>query len=145
MRGHVILFIDDEAHFVSHFLAELRLAFEPQIPVRFVDDISDALNVIESDVRSVDAVILDIMMPAGDHFAAAETHYGMRTGVMLYKMIRERAETLPILIFTNVVDPALPSEFAHDGACRYARKSDYLPHELVEAVQAMLPAKNRGE
>jgi len=48
------------------------------------------------------------------------------------------APDLPILILTNVSDPRVAARFQGQEKCRFLRKEDYLPFELVEEVKRFL-------
>jgi CheY-like chemotaxis protein len=134
----MILFIDDEQRYISPFVEELKLRLGPERQVRLVTDVGEALSIIGNEIRTIELVVLDIMMPPGKHFDLDEAGGGLRTGTLVYGKIREQAPTLPVIILTNVADPSLAVRFRGENKCWYLRKADFFPHEFGEACSQIL-------
>lgn len=134
----MILFVDDERRFMDSYRMELELEGHA---VSFQNDVDSALLFLEKSFDAVELLILDIMMPQGRSFQNEDTHGGLRTGVFFYERIREMAPHLPVIIFTNVSDEQLEKRFKAEANCRFLRKEDYLPYELVETVREILPPR----
>lgn len=135
----MILFVDDEGRFMDSYMVELKLE---GYAVSFQSDVDSALPFLEESLDDVELLILDIMMPPGRSFQDADTRWGLRTGVLFYERVRELAPHLPVIIFTNVSDEQLEKRFQAEANCRFLRKKDYLPHELVETVEEILPPRH---
>jgi len=131
----MILFVDDERRFMDSYKVELELE---GYAVYFQSDVDSALAFMEGSIDTVELIILDIMMPPGNSFQSVETRGGLRTGVRFYERIRDMAPHLPVIIFTNVSDEQLEKRFQTEHNCRFVRKENYLPHELVETVREIL-------
>ena len=134
----MILFVDDEGRYMDSYRAELMLA---GYDVSFQKDVDWALPFLVEHLDDVELLILDIMMPPGQSFQDAETHGGLRTGVPFYEKIRELAPRLPVIIFTNVSDEQLAKRFRAEANCRFLRKENFLPYELVATVREILPPR----
>jgi CheY-like chemotaxis protein len=135
----MILFLDDEKRYMDTYKVELEIqGYE----VSFKNNVDDAVKFFDAHTNSIQLIILDIMMPPGQSFQGENTSDGLRTGVRFYERIRELAPHLPILIFTNVSDERLAKRFEAEANCRFLRKEDYLPHELVEVVRKILPLRH---
>lgn len=131
----MILMIDDEPEYTITYKDELELS---GYQVEFVRDVDSALEFFEKHRGQIELVILDIMMSPGRALADVDTQNGLRTGVPLFDRIRELAPGLPILILTNVSDEKVAAHFRRKENCRFRRKEDYLPFELVKEVTEFL-------
>lgn len=134
----MILFVDDEKRFMHSYMMELELEGHT---VSFQNDVDSALSLLEKGLDHLELLILDIMMPPGRNFQGEDTGGGLRTGVFFYERIRVLAPHLPVIIFTNVSDEQLEKRFKAEANCRFLRKEEYLPHELVETVREILPPR----
>lgn len=134
----MILFIDDEPHYVEVYALELG---DAGYKVQLVSDADAALAFIEAYEADVELVILDIMMPPGRALAGAVTNKGRRTGARLYEVLRKPRPNLPFVILTNVSDAEIEQQLGSEPNTRVLLKYECLPHELVEAVEAMKPGR----
>ncbi len=100
--------------------------------------VDEAIAFARSNPPSVDAIILDLMMPAGEAFRNEDTEGGLKTGVLLYRELRKDLPNAPVLVLTNYPQPeilsALPS-----GDKRVSVKTKYScpPLELPEVLEAL--------
>jgi DNA-binding NtrC family response regulator len=133
----MILFVDDEERYMDSYVMALKLSGQQ---VSFQTKVDNALVFFEENWNSIKTVILDIMLPPGKKINSEESQAGYRTGVILYNLMREKAKNLPIIIFTNVSDQDVMQMFLKEEGCRFFRKSDYLPSELVEEVKKIVGA-----
>jgi CheY-like chemotaxis protein len=137
----MILFVDDEAFYTDSYRRELELSgFE----VEFQPDVDGALGFLGNNLDQVDLLILDIMMPSGSSIPEVDTAKGLRTGVRFYERVRKQSSRLPVIILTNVSDQAVRERFASEVGCRFLRKEECQPFELVEEVRRIL-AEERKE
>ena len=104
----------------------------------FKTNVDEALQFFGENEAHIALLILDIMMPPGTSFGNGEAELGRRTGVLLYEAIRQQQACLPIVILTNVYDKQLEEWLCQDSHCRFRRKLETLPEELVETVECML-------
>jgi len=123
--------IEDEPEYTISYKDELELS---GYEVAFVRDVDAALDFLREHREEIELVILDIMMSPGRALADVDTQNGLRTGVHLFDLIRQEAPKLPILILTNVSDERVAAHFRRQENCRFLRKEDYLPFELVDEV-----------
>jgi len=131
----MILMIDDEPHYVKTYIDELEFS---GYQVKLEKDVDAGFKFLTENKDQIQLVILDIMMSPGRLLAEVDTQNGLRTGVYLFDRIRALAPDLPILILTNVSDPRVAARFQGQEKCRFLRKEDYLPFELVEEVKRFL-------
>jgi DNA-binding NtrC family response regulator len=135
----MILFVDDERRYMDSYTMELAL---DGYSVTSEQNVDSALLFLTKNLAAVELLILDIMMPPGQSFKDADTWGGLRTGVPFFKRVRELAPHLPVIIFTNVSDNQLEEKFQAEANCRFLRKEDCLPHELVETVRRILSLRD---
>ena len=127
----MILFIDDERHYISSYIEELELS---GYKVEFRKDPGVGLELMKEHLLEIDLLIMDVMMPPGTLWHNVDTNGGFRTGIIYYEIIRQIAPKLPILIFSNVSD-LLVQRNLEDPYCWFIRKEDCDPFELVEEVK----------
>lgn len=132
----MILVIDDEKREMDSYVQELQLV---GYEVRFEKDVDLALGFFEEHGAEVDLLVLDIMMPSGSRFKEVDTSRGLRTGLLVYEWLRERAPDLPCLILTNVSKEDVADRFRTEEMCWFLLKEDYMPFELAEKVASILP------
>lgn len=128
----MILFIDDEERRMDSYLQELEFHYR----VSYKKQVDEAYEFFEQHHKDIELLILDIMMNPGKLFAKEQTERGLTTGLFLYRKIRTKAPDLPILIFTHKHD--IEKEFRNEPNCRFLRKQDYEPEQLVEAIDDFL-------
>jgi CheY-like chemotaxis protein len=138
----MILFVDDEERPINTFMEELtRSGYD----VKLETTIEGALRYFRANFDQIQLVVLDIMMPYGEVFSAAETEGGLRTGVRLYKKLREESRELPVIIFTNVSAQPIEEAFSDQPRCRFLTKIDFFPFEFREEVASMLSRSPSGD
>ena len=131
----MILFIDDEPHYIETYVDELKLSgFE----VTVCKDVDSAIAFVQGCLAKVDVCILDIMMPPGNAFKSDETQMGLRTGVRVYDRLRQQVPDVPIIVLTNISAGDIERKFVKDGNCRLLRKDQCLPFELAEQVRQVV-------
>jgi len=127
--------IDDEQRETNSYVDELRFS---GYQVQFERDTDRAIQYLKDHLAEIELLILDIMMPPGRVLANADTRNGLRTGVHLLALIREMTETLPVLVLTNVSDQGVEEKLSRMAHCRFLRKEDFYPFELVDEVKSFL-------
>lgn len=132
----MILFVDDETREVRDYVNELELS---GYDVTFKDNVDEALAIFDRELTEINLIILDLMMPPGTSFERTDTQMGLRTGVSVYKRIREKAPDLWVFILTNVSDEEVAKKFRNEPKCRFLSKEEFLPLQLVEKVKEVLP------
>jgi CheY-like chemotaxis protein len=136
--------IDDEKREMDSYVMELELS-EYQYEVSFQKEVDAALEFVQENLKRIDLLILDIMMPPGSAFKDVDTKMGLRTGIHFYETIRETAPDLPVMILTNVSDERVADRFRRENKCWFLRKEDYLPFELAEEVKHVLARSQNRE
>ncbi len=136
----MILFVDDEKREVESYVRELQLS---GFHVCFQNDVDSALRYFRENAENISILVLDLMMPAGSAFAKEDTDMGLRTGVRFYDSVRARAPDLPVIVLTNVSDESVARRFSAEHQCRFLRKEDYLPFEVVEEIRLLLNPSSR--
>jgi two-component system C4-dicarboxylate transport response regulator DctD len=138
----MIVMVDDEMRWMDSYKRELELS---GYQVSFHRNVDGALTFLQQSAEQVDILILDIMMPAGSAFEDENTDSGLRTGMFFFERVREIAPDLPVMILTNVSDERQAERFDREKKCRFLRKEDYRPFELVEEVRDMLSTSQNQE
>lgn len=125
-----ILFVEDD----DYFSAKCMSAFQDAgLAVEHVKDASAGLDLFKEDPRAFDTVVVDIMMPAGEHFSEMETRGGFEAGLALARSIlrtRHDARLIGITAFPNeeVVSWFTARKFELLG------KSGHTPVELTKRL-----------
>jgi CheY-like chemotaxis protein len=133
--------IDDEKRQMDSYRLDLEFrGFE----VRFVSDVDEVVRMLGRGGDVPELAILDLMMPPGAAFAAADTESGLRTGIRLFEALRERWPKLPVMILTNVTDPDVEGQFQGQPCCWFDHKEDYLPKEYSARVKGVLEEMAQG-
>jgi two-component system cell cycle sensor histidine kinase/response regulator CckA len=130
-----ILFVDDEQRWTATYVEELQAC---GYDVLLKTSVDKALKFFEEHCNHIALLILDLMMPYGSSFTAGETQMGLRTGVSFYERIRQQMPELHVIILTNVADETVEDRFRREEHCTFLEKPETLPHELAEAVGAVM-------
>ncbi len=135
----IIVFVDDEPRLIDSYKRELEFDYK----VKFISKIDDFLKFMETEIQKIDLLILDVMMPPGSNqeLNSISTHKGMKTGFVLYKMIRERHSLLPIILFTNFTrdeQNQITKSIMQDKKAKFLHKEDCLPFELADEIESFL-------
>lgn len=131
----MILILDDDERHMQCYIAELDLS---PFDYSFQPDVDSAIRFFSENQERIDLVILDVAMPPGNTFTLEETERGLRTGELFYKWVRQKAPTLPIMVLTNTTSDKMLSGLFDRGKCWVYRKTDVLPFELIETIEAIL-------
>jgi CheY-like chemotaxis protein len=147
--SEIVLFIDDEPDFMLPFVLELR---DSGYEVRCCETVEELFEVMNpssplpegtAELQHVDCVVLDIMMAHGS-LPREKTRQGLRTGVVLYEILRERWPEVPVVVHTNLKTPEAtgipdcPSE-----RCIFLGKRGSLPMDLVRTVGEAIAEHSR--
>ena len=131
----MILFIEDDKRWAEVLVDELTLS---GFKVAFFEEVDCALKFFNLNYARIELILLDIMMSWGTSFSNEETDDGLRTGVLVFERIRKIAPAVPLIILTNINKQELSQRFPVGNRCWLVHKSDFLPHELAEAVRNRL-------
>ncbi len=139
-----ILFVDDEERRMRLYVEEL---LDRGHVVAFASGVDSALTIIEDAKIGIDLVIMDISMPAETRFASKETDGGARTGIAFYERLRTIRSSVPVIVFTNLIDRAALEYFAAEdrGLCHLVRKPESLPFEFAEMIDALAKEASRDQ
>ncbi len=116
-RQRKVVLVDDQLKPMEFYIDALR---ENNFEVLTIHDADAAVRYFDLAHEDLDAIILDIMMPAGEIFSHDDTAEGMRTGLLIYRsiLIQQALLTLagkpvhayPIAILTNSANPQTMAE-----------------------------------
>lgn len=128
----MILFIDDEPHYIRPYIQAFELK---GFDVKVVNNVDEAWEIIESSQKDILAIIIDIMMPPGKLFDLESTKQGLRTGEAFIAKLKDLDEGMPVVVLTN----AEKSELRHiyHQNCLIFLKKETNPWGLVEKVSDM--------
>jgi DNA-binding response OmpR family regulator len=133
----MILFVDDEPEYVENYEIALN---ESHFSVKTISDVDEALKFIDANPKIIQAIVLDVMMSFGTSFGENETDGGTRTGVLLYKKLRETLPTIPVFALTNVSDDGVKEYFEAELNCYFSPKRK--PFEFAKFVKEKIGGKN---
>jgi CheY-like chemotaxis protein len=92
-----VIYIDDEGD-TEKMASKFDIMTEHGITVTAVLNVKDAISEIQRLGKSLDAILLDIIMPPENTYSLDETNGGTTTGLRLLKDIRELRPDIPIII-----------------------------------------------
>ncbi|MBI2038369.1 MAG: response regulator [Candidatus Nealsonbacteria bacterium] len=115
-----ILLVEDDPFLVDIYTTKFKEAgFE-------VDVATDGeMALAKTKEASIDLVILDIVLPQMD-------------GWEILKEIKEIKKFLPVIILSNLSQPAEVEKGLQLGAIKYLIKAHYTPSEVVEEIKKVL-------
>jgi CheY-like chemotaxis protein len=128
----MILFIDDEPHYIRPYTQAFEIK---NFPVKAVNSVDEAWKIINSSRKDVLAIIIDIMMPPGKLFEFENTKQGLRTGEVFIEKLRNLDEGIPVVVLTNAEKAEL-LDISHRN-CVILAKKDISPWGLVDKVSEM--------
>ena len=105
-----ILFVDDEWYFAARYVQELRKRFK----VHFLDRADEVVSFLQAN-PTIDALVLDIMLPTPVGVSEEDTGKGMDTGLWLLKRIQKEVDTwpFPVMVLTNRNTAGIEQELRH--------------------------------
>ena len=130
----MILFLDDEKWYLQSYLEELEMR---KLKVVFTSEVKEAHKLLGENAGQIELMILDVMMPLEDE-SETQPDSGLSTGIRVYEKVRQKYQTLPIIIFTNDSDGMVEERFSKEDNCWFMKKDDYLPFELADEVEKIL-------
>lgn len=131
-----IFLIDDEKLPMDYYIKAFKLQ-NHEVKQFFSPD--SVFEHIRSKKSHPDAILLDIMMLPGNKYLNEDTDDGLKTGILLYKDLREYYPIVPIIFLTNVSEPdiaKLPGET--EESLKIIQKIDFPPFELVGFVENLI-------
>lgn len=136
----MIIFVDEDQQRSELYREEL---VDKGLPVKFFASAPAARSYI-SDAASIDLAILDVMMPTEGEFDAVEAMDGLRTGILLYRQVRQRWPHVPVFFLTNLSRGEFQSLVAGDANVRIRLKPQVLYDEFAEEVAAVYAEGKRA-
>jgi CheY-like chemotaxis protein len=103
-------------------------------------EVNSTDNALDQLARNTfDLILLDVMMPPGKCLTDADTAWGVRTGVVLADRLAQAHPQIPVIILTNVANPAtLQALRGKPNVKRILQKTDYLPSAVPEEINEVL-------
>lgn len=139
----MILFVDDDLYHLENDVLNLRAC---GYKVHGLSTVDEALKFLAAHWNEIDGVICDVMMPHGESFTAADTRAGLRSGLRLFEWARKQWPDLPFVIFTNVKNEGLRSNFEKESRCMYMQKQDYWQGvKFIEQIRKFIPLPGEGK
>jgi len=147
-----ILFVEDEEFNVRSFIWELEDAADHEVTI--VGGGEETIRSLKSGNHDFDLIILDIMLPRGNHKGSPVVGDNIKTDKMGLEILRQLREKMndetPVIVLTAVMDDDLKTEVTGYGVEKYFVKPTAL-EDFMEAVEKALghsfsaEASNNGE
>lgn len=134
MRRRIAI-IDDEHGTTDLYVKALQMA---GLDVEHFDNVRDGLANIEGSDSPPDLYVIDLMMPPDDEIGLEEAGFGLSTGIVLYRRVRERYPSIPIIILTCVSNPEILQLLPVDENTFREAKIDIMPFELAAKINEVL-------
>jgi len=127
----MILFIDDEPT-TDLFFDELQ---GRGLPIRKFRSVDEAWEYLAKTNKPLDLAIVDVMMPPGELFSKDDVSDGLHTGLSFYKLIRQKYETIPVYLLTNLTQSTVARSVDGDPNAYIAVKTDIFYDDFAEQVE----------
>ena len=134
MKNTVLVVDDDELPMMFYREALKRQGYD----VHQCRDPDSTLEFARQKAPAIAAIVLDIMMDPGVVYSNQNTNQGLRTGVLLYRDLRQVCPDVPVVVLTNVVDTETLREFEGQQAVRVIQKIDCPPLEFASLLSSMI-------
>ena len=133
MNNLRVLIIDDDPIFMSQHIDYLE---EEGFKVTLAANVAAALKAARCEARSIDVVVLDLMMPPGKYGSAA-TEGGTSTGLLLLEELRQLLPATPIIVLTFTPDftSVLAKVEATTSVCL---QKPILPSQLASVILSVV-------
>lgn len=131
----LVLLIDDDNLPMNYYVKALE---HEGFRVNHCFNPDSALDFAREETSTIDAIILDIMMPPGQRYRSENTNEGLRTGVLLLKDLRNYCPDVAVVVLTNITKLSTLNEFKGQHSVEVVQKMDCTPFRLVEIVRKMV-------
>lgn len=135
IKARRVTLIDDEPMISSYYVEALKAA---GLEVRYVSDFLQAEAIAKDQKDRSDLYIFDLMIPAPTLEMDSVSSHGLASGLYLVEKLRQHSCHKPVIILSNLTDPAIWNRLPLDANTRFAAKFDTPPFELVEMVKDCL-------
>lgn len=130
-----ITLIDDEHAPMDLYVRALR---QSGFEIQHLDSVELALKHIrEAEVPS-DLYIIDLMMPPGTALDLEAAGFGLKSGIIVHRQLRQRFPSVPVIVLTSVSNPSILEAIPFDEHTKREAKIDVLPFQLVTKVREIL-------
>jgi len=127
----LLLMIEDEKMPMRLYLRALE---KVDYEVKQCAGPDSALDFAKRNADDISAILLDIMMAPGEAYKHEDTQEGLKTGIFLYRDLKELMPHVPIILLTNVTNQETLAEFPEGPLLAVAQKLDYPPLALERLV-----------
>lgn len=128
-----ILWVDDDLFFYQGYLGEVAELYQV-VSVRDPDACWRRLS--EAEAGDFAGIIMDVILPTGEHVDHALADGGLRTGLVLIEMLKASTlfRDIPIVIFT-IREAGDVDVLGAEYKIPVLRKTEVTMHEFIQAVQ----------
>ena len=126
----MILIIDDDLFGMKSYRLTLE---EGGYDVAVAETPDEAMKILETDKENVELILLDVMLPTGNLLLDHDVEQGLRTGKVLFEILRDQFPQIPIIVLSITA----AEDFGKEGI-EFLWKADTLPSELLRTVQSKL-------
>ena len=130
-----VILIDDDHGPMDLYVQALR---QSGFHVEHLDTVSQALDHVVKANKPADLYLIDIMMPPEDALTLEESQYGLTSGIVVYRRLRQRFPDVPVIMLTNISNPEILEILPADAHTTKEAKIDVLPFDLVQRVKERL-------
>jgi len=141
-----VVIIDDDHGPIDQYVKALRKA---GYYVEHLDTLSAAFRHIRDTSSAPDIYILDMMMSLGEDtsdwpadFSEQEAGFGMTAGLAIFRRVRARFPSVPVILLTSVAEPGILENMPFDEHCTVEFKINLLPLAMVNRVKQRIGLKH---
>jgi CheY-like chemotaxis protein len=127
-----VLFVDNDQGQIARFVEAL---IDSGFAVDVAASPAECLAVIAR--RRIDVAVIDLMMPHGPEMSTSDTHNGMRTGLVLARLLRDKSPRTRLVCLAVYPDEEVTNWFRRYGGGAVA-KSETTPPALVRHIQRVV-------
>lgn len=148
MKRNKIVWVDEEINsfILRPFIDELQDNGFVIIKINRAEDVINTLRNEADD--SLSAIIVDIIMPPGEHYSRRKTDSGLRTGYLIIDDIMKEGifKNVPIIVFSSIEDPEQSlAKKINNSSVFYFCKKDYFVDEFVRIIKRIINNNNNSE
>jgi CheY-like chemotaxis protein len=129
-----ILFIEDEEHNMQSFVWKLQ---DGDHQVTIAKDAEEAITYLQSGHHDFGLIILDIMLPRGEHKGSSSISKNIRSvemGLELLRQLREEMkDATPVIVITAITEQDIKIKILSYGVQAYFTK----PAPLLDFMKAV--------
>lgn len=134
----IVMLIDDDQEAMKYYILAIKQEGFELVHIKNPDETISYFN--KPTHEKPDIVILDIMLPPGEVFANyPDVDEGLRSGILLYRRIKDQCENIPFVVLTNLRNPQTISDLKDlSSDILIFHKDETTPFDLTDHIKGVI-------